>query len=409
MLVAALASLWALTSSAPSTSITFISLLVFLPVAVLVVFVLNAAKQRLKELNGANAALKQRTEELERRTIEQKQTKSALRASEERYRTMIEWSPDAILVHRAGKILYVNPAAVRLFGAPDAPNLMQKSTAELIHPDSQSEQAARMKSILRNETIAPMVDAKFFKLDGTVIDVEVQGTAIDYDGAPAIHVSIRDITQRKQMENQIRQLAFYDELTQLPNRRLLNDRLGQAITDNRRNHCCGAVLFLDLDNFKPLNDRHGHTVGDLLLMEVAKRLKSCVRAMDTVARFGGDEFVVVLKQLDTGRELSELQAHGVAEKIRASLSEPYDIAVNAALNGTLHITHHCTASTGVVVFCGEDDQTDDLIKWADAAMYQAKEDGRSKIRVARVSTPDQEEVISYQDSGFFEGAFPALD
>lgn len=172
-----------------------------------------------------------------------KEVQAALQESEERYRTMIEWSPESILVHRQGKILYVNAAAIRLFGAKDAQGLLGKLTSELIHPDHLAAQMARMKSINNHVLIKPMVESLFLKLDGTALDVEVQGTAIVYDGSPAIHVCIRDITERKRMENQVHQLAFYDALTKLPNRRLFSDRLGQTIAASKRSGRYGALIF----------------------------------------------------------------------------------------------------------------------------------------------------------------------
>ena len=131
-----------------------------------------------------------------------------------------------------------------------------------------------------------------------------------------------DITERKQMEDQVHQLAFYDTLTHLPNRRLLDDRLSQTMAASKRSACYGALMFLDLDNFKPLNDMHGHVVGDLLLIEAADRLEACVREMDTVARFGGDEFVVMISDLDADKSRIDAQARLIAEKIRVALSDP---------------------------------------------------------------------------------------
>ena len=311
---------------------------------------------------------------------ELKQAQAAMQESEQRYRTMIEWTPESILVHRRGQILYANPAAIKLFGAADAASLLRKPTAELIHPDDLHSQIERMKNIYDHAAITPMVAARFLRLDGSVIDVEVQGTAIVYDGAPAIHVCIRDISARKQMEDQIRQLAFYDHLTGLPNRRLLTDRLSQAMTVSKRSTCFAALLFLDLDNFKPLNDQHGHATGDLLLAEAAARLLNCVRAADTVARFGGDEFVVLLTELDQGEAPSRAQAAVVAEKIRASLSDPYRLAVRTDAKGSQQIEHHCTISIGVVLFRGHESHPDDVLKWADSAMYQAKQAGRDSVR-----------------------------
>jgi diguanylate cyclase (GGDEF)-like protein/PAS domain S-box-containing protein len=188
-----------------------------------------------------------------------------------------------------------------------------------------------------------------------------------------------DISKRKAMEEQVLQLAFYDELTGLPNRRLLGDRLRQTLAASKRSGLYGAVMFLDLDNFKQLNDVHGHGVGDLLLVEVARRLAACVREVDTVARFGGDEFVVLLGELDVGRVESIAQAHGVAEKIRVSLEVPYKLAGNKSDDMPV-VEHHCSASIGVVLFSSEQANQDEILKWADAAMYQAKNAGRNKIR-----------------------------
>jgi len=241
-------------------------------------------------------------------------------------------------------------------------------------------QTERMKSINAHVRIPPMVAARFLRLDGAVIDVEVQGTAIDYDGEPAIHVCIRDISERKQLEDQIRQLAFFDQLTELPNRRLLTDRLNQAMTVSKRSHCFAALLFLDLDNFKPLNDHYGHAAGDLLLTEAATRLMSCVREVDTVARFGGDEFVVLLTELDPGEASARAQAAIVAEKIQTSLAEPYQLAIKTDRQSVQQIEHLCTISTGVVLFRGNESHPDDVLKWADSAMYQAKQAGRNSVR-----------------------------
>jgi diguanylate cyclase (GGDEF)-like protein len=190
---------------------------------------------------------------------------------------------------------------------------------------------------------------------------------------------MEDITERKHAEELIRNFAFYDALTQLPNRRLLNDRLRQAMLASKRNSHYGALMFLDLDNFKPLNDTHGHDAGDLLLVEVARRITSCVREMDTVARFGGDEFVIMLSDLDIDKSESIMQANIVAEKIRSSLCEPYVLTLQQD-NEMKTIVHHCSSSIGVVLFINHETGLEEIIKLADKAMYQAKEAGRNTIR-----------------------------
>lgn len=186
--------------------------------------------------------------------------------------------------------------------------------------------------------------------------------------------------EHKQMEDQVRQLAFYDMLTQLPNRYLLNDRLGQTIAASKRSGCYSALMFLDLDNFKPLNDTHGHVVGDLLLNEAAGRLKNCVREMDTIARFGGDEFVVILNELNADKAKATALAEVVAEKIRGALSELYQLTIRRQGKADAIIEHRCTASIGVVVFVNHESSQDDILKWADMSMYQAKNAGRNAIR-----------------------------
>jgi diguanylate cyclase (GGDEF)-like protein/PAS domain S-box-containing protein len=203
---------------------------------------------------------------------------------------------------------------------------------------------------------------------------DAQGNLIGFHGIS------RETTQRHQMENQIRQLAFYDALTELPNRRLLADRLEQAMASSQRSGLFGAVLFLDLDNFKALNDTHGHAAGDFLLIEVANRLRSGVRAMDTVARMGGDEFVVMCQEFDRDMAASQAQAAAVAEKIRASLALPYRVDVRSADGSVVTVEHRCTASIGIALFLGESLSQDEVCKFADSAMYRAKDAGRNQVQ-----------------------------
>ena len=183
-----------------------------------------------------------------------------------------------------------------------------------------------------------------------------------------------------QQERQVRQLAFYDPLTSLPNRRLLSDRLSQTMAASKRGGCYCALLFLDLDNFKPLNDQHGHRVGDLLLMEVADRIRSCVREIDTVARLGGDEFVVVISDISDDKPQSTTQAKIVAEKILSLLSEPYLLKVQHHGETEKIVEHHCSVSIGIALFLNHEISEKDLLACADKAMYQAKLAGRNTIR-----------------------------
>lgn len=198
-------------------------------------------------------------------------------------------------------------------------------------------------------------------------------TAIkEADGQVSHYVSIHtDITARKAAEEEIRNLAFFDPLTQLPNRRLLLDRLQQAIASNSRSGKNGALLFVDLDNFKSLNDSLGHDMGDLLLQQVAQRLLGCVREGDTVARLGGDEFVVMLKGLHENVVEAAAQTEAVGEKILSALNLPYRLAFHE---------YHGTPSLGATLFNQHRSEIEDLFKQADIAMYQAKKCGRNALR-----------------------------
>jgi diguanylate cyclase (GGDEF)-like protein/PAS domain S-box-containing protein len=181
----------------------------------------------------------------------------------------------------------------------------------------------------------------------------------------------RNITGRKRAEQEIERLAFFDVLTALPNRRLLMDRLQQALTASGRDRSSGALLFIDLDNFKDLNDTQGHETGDQLLKQVAVRLTECVREVDTVARLGGDEFVVMLERLSAEPVEAAAQAEGVGRKILMALNQPYSLA---------GLQHHSTPSIGITRFHDQQMGMDELLKQADVAMYQAKAAGRNTLR-----------------------------
>jgi diguanylate cyclase (GGDEF)-like protein/PAS domain S-box-containing protein len=194
----------------------------------------------------------------------------------------------------------------------------------------------------------------------------------DDDGAlKQIVVNFDDISPRKQAEEKIHHLAFFDSLTNLPNRRLLLDRMHAALTASNRSRHYGALLFIDLDKFKTINDVLGHSVGDLMLVEVAARIKACVRASDTVARLGGDEFVVLMADIDDQAVAASQKTAHVAEKIRQALAAPYQLQGN---------THHSSPSIGVSMFIGNDEGADVLLRQADMAMYKAKDAGRNTLR-----------------------------
>ena len=309
----------------------------------------------------------------------EKRDKEVLRSHEEFFRTIADGVGDFISVlDLNGRRLYNSQSYGRLFGDP-APLCNSDCFAE-IHPDDRE----RIKGLF-NETIATgngrLAEFRFVLPDGHIHTMESRGGLIkDSQGKPLLVVVVSyDVTERRLAEEKIHSLAFYDTLTQLPNRRLLTDRLNQAMAACKRSGDYGAVMFLDLDNFKPLNDAHGHVLGDVLLMEVAQRISRCVREVDTVARFGGDEFVVILSKLNADREKSATEACRIAEKICAALAGVYALENKRDGVETAMVEHYCTSSIGVVLFADHESGQDELLRSADMAMYRAKRNGRNQV------------------------------
>ncbi|UCV16689.1 diguanylate cyclase domain-containing protein [Quatrionicoccus australiensis] len=330
--------------------------------------------QRLQERNQVLEALvAERTRELNER--------------EAFYRLLTEDTLDVIWRTDANFfITYISPSDERLRGFK-AEEVIGRHATELFDADGviiakEAMNKGRAAQHDRTNLGFMSFEASHRCKDGRAIWGEVFSKAVrdEHGTITGYHGITREITKRKQMQDQVKELAFYDTLTRLPNRRLLNDRLCQALAASKRSGQHGALMFVDLDNFKPLNDKHGHFVGDLLLIEVAQRLKSCVREMDTVARFGGDEFVVMLGELDVDHAASIALAEVVAEKIRTRLSGAYCLQVEHEGRAASSVEHHCSASIGVVVFLDHEVSPDDILIWADKAMYQAKAAGRNAIR-----------------------------
>jgi diguanylate cyclase (GGDEF)-like protein/PAS domain S-box-containing protein len=228
--------------------------------------------------------------------------------------------------------------------------------------------------------------------DGEIYPVLLNITAvIGEDSKVSNYVgAFVDFTDRKKAENEIFHLAFFDPLSKLPNRRLLLDRLGQAVVNGSRNHTGGALLFIDLDNFKTLNDTKGHGIGDLLLIEVAKRLHACVREGDTLSRFGGDEFVLLLEGLSEESTLAAQQARGVGEKVLEALSQTYNLEGNE---------FHSSSSMGITLFINYKQKLDELLKQADTAMYEAKKSGRNTLRFFDPLMQEELETRAHLEEG----------
>jgi diguanylate cyclase (GGDEF)-like protein/PAS domain S-box-containing protein len=316
---------------------------------------------------------------------ERKAIDAALEESERKFRLLAENTTDGITIfdkHR--NIEYVSPSVVEQLGYPQQEELGRTSADvyALLHPESRDAVFQMLNEAIEKKipalTYAYQVKHHsghyIWREDSTNFRYTAAG---EYNGA---YVVSRDITERKRLEEAVHQLAYFDSLTKLPNRRLLNDRLCQVMAASKRSGRYAAVMILDLDNFKPLNDQHGHLAGDLLLVEAASRLLLCVRDMDTVARFGGDEFVVMLSELDGDARDSHRRARMVAEKIRSALAKPYVLTLRQDDQTAVTVEHHCTASIGVALFVNHETAQEDILKCADAAMYRAKDAGRNAIR-----------------------------
>jgi diguanylate cyclase (GGDEF)-like protein/PAS domain S-box-containing protein len=295
----------------------------------------------------------------------------AMQASEIRYRTAFQTSLDSININRLSDGSYIdcNQAFLDSVGYTRE-EVIGKTSVELnIWANSRDRQ--KLVEMLRQTGHCRDLEAQFKRKNGEIFWGQMSASTIEVDGVPCILSISRDISGAKVAEDEIRNLAFYDPLTHLPNRRLVSERLRQSMSSSARSNRKGALLFIDVDNFKTLNDTLGHKTGDLLLQEVARRLTHCIRDADTVARLGGDEFVVILEDLSGSPEEAAAQAKMVAEKILAAVSQNYVLAGRECLS---------TSSVGITVFGDRNHTIDDVLQQADIAMYQAKSAGRNTLR-----------------------------
>ena len=285
----------------------------------------------------------------------------AIRDSEERLRKFMYASSEGILFHRDGLILDVNEALVRLLGFP-ADELIGRQTLEFV--------PARWHSTVYRHVQArdeEAFEAEALHRDGRAIPVELVGKNMGRPGDEQRLVVVRDITARKQAQERIEFLALHDPLTELPNRLYLNEYLPRTIAQARRQGQGAAIMFVDLDGFKPVNDTLGHDAGDALLCAVARRLRTAVRESDLVARLGGDEFLVILTGIVSEQDVERV-AQALLEAVRAPISWR---------DGSIALS----MSVGVGLFPEHGETGGDLIRCADAAMYLAKTEGGNRWRL----------------------------
>ncbi len=320
-----------------------------------------------------------------------KQTEQALLESEQRWMFALEGAGDGVWDWnlQTGQA-YFSRRWKLMLGYDDA-EIGNESTewSSRVHPEDMPPVMDALQAYLEGKTASLVVELRMRHKAGDWRWTQGRGMLVSRDvaGQPLRLVGTNtDITERKAMEERLHQLAFHDALTQLPNRRLLLDHLTLALASCRRTRRRAALMFLDLDNFKFLNDKAGHAVGDLLLVEVARRLKSCVRETDTVARFGGDEFVVLIGELDEDMPDVADQAGAIARKMAHALAVPYLLAAPRAVGTGAGIEHLCTVSIGVALLGAGTLTVDSALSFADQAMYRAKQSGRNSICVVSATT-----------------------
>jgi diguanylate cyclase (GGDEF)-like protein/PAS domain S-box-containing protein len=332
----------------------FLGVLILLLIALVIVRQLMAVLENLTLARELESKVKQRTAELARR--------------ERHFRSLVQNGSDLILVvGRDTTIAYASPSAERVLGWPAA-GLAGTSVASLIHPDDDKKLLPMLVAAEARPSVTLPAEWRLRHADGTWRHMETLVTSQLAEAAvQGIVLNSRDITERKQFEDQLRHQALHDRLTGLPNRALLQDRLEQALAGQARRGGCVGVLFLDLDDFKSVNDTAGHVVGDAMLEAVAIRLGTLIRPTDTVARLGGDEFAVLTEALPDPQEATKL-----AERLHQGLRQPL------LVEGHELFAH---ASIGISIATAPGAAAEDLLRQADVAMYVAKGEGKNRHRL----------------------------
>lgn len=297
-----------------------------------------------------------------------KLTEAALRESERRFRDVVEQSPEAIVLHGRGVVLYANPAAAELIGVPDPSSLAGQSFLDLLHSDSRGSWTDAERRLTSDGHEA--LGCRMIHSDGRLLDIEARSVPATFNGEPAVQTHLRDVTAQMALEAQLAHQAFHDSLTDLANRALFRDRVNHALARSSRRGPAAAVLFLDLDNFKSVNDGLGHSAGDDLLRIIARRLSNVTRPSDTCARLGGDEFAILIEEPNGGADIAATAAH-LAERLIAAFKAP------CTVGGTEVAV---TVSVGIAV-AQQHEVAEDILRNADVAMYRAKTRGKARYEV----------------------------
>jgi len=298
---------------------------------------------------------------------DRKRAQHELEAREKRFRTIVEKSWSGVMLLDSELNMQFAGSSTHILGYDDE-NLIGTSFLTYVHPHDFGGSHSLLEQLARQQVAVVHREMRFRHRSGNWIWLEVFAQNMTEDpSVSAIVLNYRDISQRKEAERQLEYQAYYDSLTGLPNRLLFRDRVVNALPAARRNRLGLAIMYLDLDHFKLVNDALGHSIGDLLLADVAWRLKACLRASDTVSRIGGDEFAVLINELTATDAVA-----GIARKVLDSLAAPFSIGGHELF---------ITASIGVSFYPADGDEVETLLKCADAAMYRAKELGRNRAQI----------------------------
>jgi diguanylate cyclase (GGDEF)-like protein/PAS domain S-box-containing protein len=294
---------------------------------------------------------------------QRKQVEQAVRESEERFRRLVEGSVLGLVIEVAGVPVFANRTFARIFGYGGPDEVLVLPSLDRLFAPGDQHRLKRLQATAASEPLADPRELQGIRRDGALIWVEAQSQRVSWGGREALQTTVADVTLRKAYEERLQRQANYDDITGLPNRVLAADRLRSAVVTAVRHRHKGGLLFVDLDQFKKINDTWGHAAGDQLLRMAADRLRSCVREEDTVARLGGDEFTIILPKIQ-----SATHTEPVIHKILAAFSQAFQIGHHEAF---------VTASIGISVFPDDSEDPAILMQNADAAMYRAKEEGRN--------------------------------
>lgn len=309
----------------------------------------------------------------ERLVRDRSRMRKEAKESEERYRKLVELFPDGIAINADGRFAFINPAGKAILGAREDDDLLGRPVLDFVHPDFRPMMEERLAALASDRADLSFVEEKFVRLDGREVDVEVTVRPLMFRGEAVSELIFRDVTEQNRARQRLEYMGKFDLLTALPNRALFFDRLNRLLDNGARYEQMLALLFLDLDHFKDVNDAYGHDAGDQLLQQVAVRLTGCVREADSVARLGGDEFAVILSRIAAPSD-----AEVVARKILNAMAAPFPIGIHLCSVG---------ASIGISVAAGAAIEANSLIQQADAAMYCAKQAGGNAFRYSAAGLP----------------------